>query len=104
MKKRTVLRSLGLMVAFFTASVVPSQSNTCTWTNTSGGNWNNANNWSPNQVPSTNDTAVITVAGTYSVTLDVSPTVAGLDLGASAGATAQNLVWAGFALTVNGPI
>ncbi|MGD0253642.1 MAG: hypothetical protein ABSC01_13210, partial [Verrucomicrobiota bacterium] len=51
------------------------------WTNTSGGNWNNTNNWSPNQVPSTNDTAVITVAGTYSVTLNVSPTVAGLDLG-----------------------
>jgi hypothetical protein len=74
------------------------------WTNTAGGNWSSTNNWSPNQVPSTNDTAVITVAGTYSVTLNVSPTVAGLDLGASTGGTTQSLVWAGFTLTVNGPI
>ena len=82
----------------------PVQAAQIVWTNTIGGNWNAATNWSPNQVPSTNDTAVITVAGTYSVTLNVSPTVAGLDLGASTGGTTQSLVWAGFTLTVNGPI
>ncbi len=75
MKSPPILLCLGLMVAFFTAGVLPSQANAYTWTNTSGGYWSNPNNWSPNQVPSTNDTAVIAIAGTYSVTLDVSPTV-----------------------------
>src|SRR5262245_56718279 len=30
------------------------------WTNVSGGNWGTAANWSPNQVPTLNDTAWIT--------------------------------------------
>ena len=34
-----------------------------TWTNLSGGDWNTAINWDPNQVPGTNDTAVITNNG-----------------------------------------
>jgi hypothetical protein len=37
-------------------------SDTITWTNTSGGWWVVPANWSPNQVPSTNDIAVITNA------------------------------------------
>ncbi|MGA3269239.1 MAG: hypothetical protein ABSE16_20780, partial [Verrucomicrobiota bacterium] len=99
-------RTLGGLVVLLAGMLLsgPLQAAQIVWTNTSGGNWNNTDNWSPNQVPSTNDTAVITVAGTYSVTLDVSPTVAGLDLGASTGGTSQILVWAGFTLTVNGPI
>jgi hypothetical protein len=76
------------------------------WTNTSGGNWSNTNNWSPNQVPSTNDTANITVAGaaSYTVTLDISPTVASLVLGASSGVTTQIFSMGGNTFTVNGPI
>jgi hypothetical protein len=69
------------------------------WTNTSGGNWSVAANWSPNQVPSTNDTALITNAGTYTVTLNVDPTVAALLLGGSSGT--QTLTMAGRTLTLN---
>ena len=44
---------------------------TITWTNTSGGNWSVAANWSPNQVPTNTDNVLITTPGTYTVTLDV---------------------------------
>ena len=37
---------------------------TITWTNTSGGNWSVANNWSPNQVPTNADVVLITTPGT----------------------------------------
>ncbi len=39
------------------------------WTNTLGGSWYNIFNWSPNGLPGTNDTANITNAGNYTVTL-----------------------------------
>ena len=77
---------------------------TINWTNAASGGWNTATNWNPNSVPSTNDTAIITNAGNYSVTLDVSPTVAGLILGASSGSTTQSFFMGGQTLTVNGPI
>src|SRR5437867_1236488 len=51
------------------------------WTNTAGGNWSVAANWSPNQAPSTNDTAWITNNGTYTVTVNTSITVSNLFLG-----------------------
>ena len=54
------------------------------WTNTAGGNWSVAANWSPNQAPSTNDIAWITNNGIYTVTLDTSVTLSGLALGAAA--------------------
>jgi hypothetical protein len=44
---------------------------TITWTNTSGGNWSVANNWSPHQVPTNTDDVLITKPGTYTVTFDV---------------------------------
>jgi len=71
------------------------------WTNTSGGNWNVAANWSTNQVPSTNDIAIITNAGSYTVTLNTSPTLAGLLLGGASGT--QTLAQAGNTLTLDGP-
>ena len=37
------------------------------WTNTLGGSWYQATNWSPNFVPGSADTAYITNAGTYTV-------------------------------------
>jgi hypothetical protein len=104
MNQKTILGSLGLLIAFFVASVVPCRASSVTWTNASGGNWSNPTNWSPNEVPGPADTAVITTDGTYSVSLDVSPTVAGLDLGASSAGSAQSLITAGQTLTVNGPI
>jgi hypothetical protein len=71
------------------------------WTNTAGGNWSAAANWSPNQAPSTNDTAWITNNGIYTVTLDANVTLNGLALGGDSGT--QTLSHATYALSLNGP-
>ena len=70
-----------------------------TWTNLNGGNWSAATNWSPNQVPVSTDDAIITNAGTYTVTLDASPTVNSLTLGGGGGQ--ETLSTAGYTLTLN---
>src|SRR5512143_3493773 len=51
------------------------------WINAAGGNWSNPANWSPARVPAKGDTVFITLGGTYTVTLDVSDTVAFLTVG-----------------------
>jgi hypothetical protein len=61
------------------------------WTNTAGGNWSDTNSWNPNQMPGSGDVAVITNDGTYSVTLDMNPTIGGLVLGTAGGANVQSL-------------
>ena len=76
---------------FFLMAGFRSEAAIITWTNTSGGNWSVANNWSPNQVPTNTDTALITTPGTYTVTFDLVNTsvvtnVANLTLGAGGGA------------------
>src|ERR1035441_4047748 len=91
-------------MAFLFAASFSVHAATINWTNAASGGWNTATNWKPNSVPSTNDTAIITNAGNYSVTLDVSPTVAGLNLGASSGSTTQSFFMGGRTLTVNGTI
>jgi hypothetical protein len=73
-----------------------------TWTNTAGGNWSVTSNWSPNQVPASSDTAFITNTGTYTVTLNVNATVAGMVLGASSGVTTQTFSINGQTFTLNG--
>jgi hypothetical protein len=50
------------------------------WKNGVNGNWSTGTNWVGDIAPGPLDTAVIDVAGTYTVTLDVSPTVAGFTL------------------------
>src|ERR1017187_5126080 len=69
------------------------RSATITWTNTSGGNWSVAANWSPNRVPTNTDNALITSSNTYTVFLDVGEdfssiitNVVNLTLGAGGGA------------------
>ncbi len=65
---------------------------TITWTNTSGGYWSDAANWSPNRVPTNTDDVLITTPGTYTVAWDVinynyyTTNVANLTLGAGGGA------------------
>jgi hypothetical protein len=55
---------------------------TITWTNTSGGSWSVANNRTPHQVPTNTDDGLISNAGIYTVTLDVSGVITNLTLGA----------------------
>src|SRR5260370_41783932 len=57
--------------AIFLTAISPGRAATIAWTNIAGGNWNDATNWTPNQVPGAADNALITSNGTYIVTLDV---------------------------------
>src|ERR1051325_5115290 len=58
---------------------------TLVWTNTAGGNWKGAQNWSPNLVPGELDSAIISVPGTYTVTVSASARMASLTLGSASG-------------------
>jgi hypothetical protein len=75
---------------------------TINWTNTASGGWNTAANWSPNQVPGTNDTAIITNVG-VTVSLNGTTTVGAIILGSN-GAGTVTLSLAGQTLTLNGPL
>ncbi|PYJ02046.1 MAG: hypothetical protein DME25_16995, partial [Verrucomicrobia bacterium] len=96
-------RLFRVALALLFAPLAPSPAATITWTNVLSGGWNTAANWSPNTVPGAGDTAVITNTGNYTVTLDISPTVTGLILGASSGVTTQTLAMNGQTFTLNGP-
>jgi hypothetical protein len=83
-------RGFILSLKFFLAVLlmrgfIPAQGATITWTNTSGGSWNVAANWSPNQVPGVADTALIETSGTYTVTLNANAQIGGFTLGGTSG-------------------
>jgi hypothetical protein len=81
-------------------SLLPTRAANINWTNVTGGNWSVAANWDPNSVPGASDSALITAAGTYTVTLDISPTVGGITLGGASGT--QTLAMNGQTLSLNG--
>ena len=56
---------------------------TIVWTNTTGGNWSVAANWSPNQVPTSSDAIIINAAGTYVVTVQSAQSAGTVMLGGS---------------------
>ena len=58
------------------------------WNNPNGGDFNVASNWTPAGVPSAGDQVVITLPGTYTVTMDAPNnyyTISGLELGGASG-------------------
>ncbi|HXG47914.1 MAG TPA: hypothetical protein VNO52_09835, partial [Methylomirabilota bacterium] len=71
--------ALGALILALAGPSLPAA--TLVWTNTAGGAWNVAGNWSPNAVPAAADTAFITNAGTYTVTVNAAATVASLTVG-----------------------
>jgi hypothetical protein len=87
-----------LMIAVITSTALGDQ---ISWSNASGGNWNTGSNWAGGIVPGASDTALITLDGTYTVTLDTDPSVAGITLGGSSGR--QSFTMTSRTLTVNGP-
>src|SRR5215469_10634756 len=99
--KRSHLHAVILLVLFAGAHLC--KSSTIAWTNTAGGNWSSVTNWDPNQLPGTNDTAVITTNGTYTVILDEATTIGGLDLGGTDGTQTLSIVSRIESLTLNGP-
>ncbi|MCE9601072.1 MAG: hypothetical protein K8S21_02515 [Gemmatimonadetes bacterium] len=70
------------------------------WVNASGGNWSNAANWDQNRVPTASDVVAISLSGTYTVTLDVNPNVASLQVGGASGT--QTLAMNGRTLALGG--
>jgi len=77
-----------------------SASASVTWINAAGGNWSTGSNWSTGVAPTTTDVVAIDLTGTYTVTLDVNATIAGLIVGGASGV--QTLSGTSRTLTVNG--
>ncbi|MGA3179438.1 MAG: YDG domain-containing protein [Verrucomicrobiota bacterium] len=88
-----VLRFASLLVAASLLVSTPAARATAfTWTNTSGGNWSSAANWSPNGLPGGGDSAAITTTGNYTVAVNSAQSIGTLTLGASTGdGTVQTL-------------
>src|SRR5262245_49801279 len=80
-----VNRLLLSLLGVFLGTAVNSKSATLVWTNTAGGVWNVAANWSPNQVPVAADQVLVTNSGTYTVTVTANSSMAGLIFGGPAG-------------------
>ena len=80
-----------MLCAALFASAISARAVDIVWTNTADSNWNTAANWSPIVVPDSTDTVLITNAGSYTVTVNVSPTIAGLTLGGDSGIGERHL-------------
>jgi len=72
---------------------------TIAWTNAAGGSWSLPSNWSLGRVPTSSDSVVIALAGTYTVTLDTTFIAKYITLGAASGA--QTLLLPSRTLTIN---
>ncbi len=83
---------------FFLSTAV--RAATISWANPASGNWSVAANWSPALVPGPGDDAMITVAGTYTVTMTAFESVLSLTLGGPSGT--QTLDTAGNTLFAHG--
>jgi hypothetical protein len=93
---------LPALLALLLFAAAPVGAATYTWKNASGGSWSTAANWTPSGVPSSGDAAVLpTLAGAYSVALDVSPTVDALDLAPGATLDAGSEALGGIGLVSN---
>ena len=93
---KTLATIVGVLAILLLASL--GRCTTFVWTNTVGGVWGSSSNWNPNGIPGSSDNAIITNAGTYTVTLNISPSVGSLTLGGSSGR--QTLVTGGYTLTL----
>ncbi len=98
---KSVLKRCVNFLAVLCLASLGVRAETVTWTNTAGGAWSLAANWSPNKVPVAADTAQITNSGTYLVTLDSAAGVTHLQVGAASGTQSFRLTSAG-SLTVTG--
>jgi len=83
MKMSMIRRVFAVLVLGLTAWTASGAS--FNWTNTNGGSWSTPENWDPNGVPGSGDTAVITNNGSYVVSGDAGSTVGSLVLGGGFG-------------------
>jgi hypothetical protein len=79
------MNRIALATVFFLCAVT-GHAAPIVWTNVLGGNWNVTTNWSPNQVPGSSDTALITNDGSYTVSMNITTlTVSNLLVGGGSG-------------------
>src|SRR6266850_341000 len=79
----STMKELLWLASFLVCATAPAAD--LIWTNIAGGNWTAAANWSPNQVPTSADTAWITNNGTYTVTVNAAAAATNLLLGVTSG-------------------
>lgn len=77
---------------------------TLVWTNTGGGSWTTAANWSPNAIPASADHILITNTGNYTINLDANATVTDLTLGGAANTQTLSINGSTVVLTVSGVV
>ncbi len=83
----TRIKNSIIVLAIFTAFTT-AHADTIVWTNTAGGNWNTAANWSPNVIPGSSDTVEVTNDASYTVNVDGTANAGNMVLGTSdAGST-----------------
>ncbi|MBK5276058.1 MAG: hypothetical protein JJE30_13530, partial [Desulfuromonadales bacterium] len=88
MKNRTHISRL-LTITFIALAVLlqitlqSGHAASISWTGAVSGNWSDTSKWSPNVVPTASDDVIVSVAGSYTITLDASPTINSLTLGGS---------------------
>jgi phage baseplate assembly protein gpV len=98
MRFRGSLSLIGALVTLFAAPALAGAP--ISWNNAAGGNWGTAANWDPAQVPTAAADVLITLDGTYTVTINVAAAAASLTLGDSTGV--QTLAMAANSLTLGG--
>ena len=81
-----------LLAVVSLAGAAPALAQVVSWINPAGGDWFEGSNWDAGSPPGPGDIAAITLDGTYTVTLDVDTTVAGLTLGAASGTQTLEMV------------
>jgi hypothetical protein len=104
MKQDSIIRLLTRLTIGLAAIMIESAGFAATmmWTNVNGGNWSDAINWSPNQVPGAGDSATIAASGSYIVTVDQDTTVLKFTLGNTNDGLQNLQVAGGVTLTTTG--
>jgi Domain of unknown function DUF11/PKD-like domain len=74
---------------------------TVKWASAVSGNWNDSTRWDTASVPTSADTVLIDVPGTYTVTVNAAASAASLSVGAASGVQTLSMP-SGFTLTVTG--
>lgn len=97
-----VASASGLTGATSAAFPITAAAVTNSWTNASGGAWSDPANWSQGRVPIGTDTVAITLAGTYTVSMDTDVTATRLVLGGASGV--QTITGASRVIAVSGGI
>src|SRR6266853_931049 len=95
MNIRTFRLVLGLVLSLLPGSVAHGA--TISWQKAADGNWSDAAAWSSGTVPGAGDSLLITLSGTYAVTINANASAGNLRLGGASGT--QTLTIAGGALS-----